>query len=83
MTFLSKSDIAFLTTPSKLVNVQWGARQTGNGNWTGIVRCIYDDGTKIDAEPIQNAPNKDDVICFCHEYAMDRAASAGLVKRMN
>lgn len=65
MNYLSKSDLdlfakgMFGNAPA-VVSKQLGIRQQGNGNFTGIERTNYADGTHTDHEFIVNAKSRED-----------------------
>jgi len=63
--FLSKADIAFLspfTTLPALVSAKPMIRRQGNGNFTGLVRKTYADGSVTDCEFVVNAKSREDVL---------------------
>ena len=62
MTFLTKSDMNILLGHGpKLVSAVPMIRRQGNGNFTGLVRKTFDDGSVVDAEFVVNAKTPADV----------------------
>lgn len=60
--FLSTADLNHFFGPqAQLVSATPMARKQGNGNLTGFVRKVYDDGKTVDCEFIVNAKTADDV----------------------
>lgn len=67
MTYLSNDDLSFFRAglfgkAPQVVRTQVGALQQGNGNWTGIERKTYDDGSHTDHHFIVNARSRADAI---------------------
>lgn len=70
MTFLSKSDQAFLLgNGPKVVSRRGMVRKQGNGKFTGFFRVTYSDGFVADDERIMNAATAEDAAAFIREAA--------------
>jgi len=66
MTYLSNADLnhfakGIFGAAPVVVSKQLGIRQQGNGNFAGIQRTNYADGTHTDHEFIVNAKSREDV----------------------